>query len=151
MKRINIKSFVLIVITLISFSSCSSVQRSMREPATRVQLSKQDFTLSDQISAEAHSTQIFGIDWQRIFNQKTGLIHGPSTLWNFVSIPVIGNYISNQTANYALYELMYANPGYDVVFYPQYVTKKKRPFLGLGFIYNKTTVQTTARLGKLKK
>jgi len=151
MKYKNMKFFVVIVITLICFSSCSSVLRSMREPVTRVELSKADFHISDQVVAEAHSTQVFGIDWQRIFKQKTAVAHGPSTIWSFASIPVVGNYMSNQTANYSLYELMYANPGYDVVFYPQYVTKKKRPFLGLGFIYNKTTVQTTARLGKLKQ
>jgi len=58
--------------------------------------------------------------------------------------------MSNRTANYSLYELMYQNPGYDVVFYPQYETVKNKPFLGLGFLYNKTTVRTTARLGKLK-
>lgn len=44
---------------------------------------------------------------------------------------------------------MNANPGYDVVVYPQYETKIERP-IGLG-IFKITTVKVTARLGKLNK
>jgi hypothetical protein len=58
---------------------------------------------------------------------------------------------SDKTANYSLYELMTNNPGYDVVFYPQYETKVLKPILGIGFLTKITTVKTTARLGKLKK
>jgi hypothetical protein len=45
---------------------------------------------------------------------------------------------------------MSKNPGYDVVFYPQYEKHVRRPILGIGFIYKKTTVIAKARLGKLK-
>jgi hypothetical protein len=46
---------------------------------------------------------------------------------------------------------MSSNPGYDVVFYPQFETKVVKPFLGLGFLTKITTVKTTARLGKLNQ
>jgi hypothetical protein len=58
------------------------------------------------------------------------------------NIPDIGDYIQDQTANYALYNLMQNNEGYDVVFYPQYKTKVQRP-IGLG-IYTITAVEVTA-------
>jgi hypothetical protein len=123
----------------------------MREPYTRVELNKNDFTLSDQVTATASSTKIFGIDFERLFTKKTGIIEGGGSAFiNFASIPVVGNIVADQTANYSLYELMINNPGYDVVFYPQYETKVEKP-LGVGFIIKTTTVKTTARLGKLKK
>jgi hypothetical protein len=46
---------------------------------------------------------------------------------------------------------MNVNPGYDVVFYPQYETKVFKPVVGIGFIVTITSVKTTARLGKLNK
>jgi hypothetical protein len=46
---------------------------------------------------------------------------------------------------------MNSNPGYDVVFYPQYETKVFKPVLGIGFLTKISTVKTTARLGKLTK
>jgi hypothetical protein len=45
---------------------------------------------------------------------------------------------------------MYTNPGYDVIFYPQYETIISKPLL-LGCIVKITKVKTTARLGKLKE
>jgi len=76
---------------------------------------------------------------------------GASASISLASIPVVGNMVADKTANYALYELMSGNPGYDVVFYPQYETKVFKPILGIGFFTTITTVKTTARLGKLNK
>lgn len=146
--------FLLLVAIVIMASSCSSVHTSMREPNTRLELTKNDFNLSDQVSATASTTRIIGIDFKRIFTKKTGSVtkDGESNNINFSSIPVIGNYFSrDKTSSYSLYELMKKNPNYDVVLYPQFETKVNRPFLGLGFIYKKSTVKTTARLGQLKK
>lgn len=124
----------------------------MREPDTRVNLSKSDFSLSEQVSAEAKSVKVLGIDWKRFFNKKTAAVDGKGNpLISMVSIPVIGNIITDMTANYSLYELMTGNPGYDVVFYPQYETKVIKPVLGIGFFTKITTVKTTARLGKLNQ
>ena len=142
---------LMFVALIAAFSSCTTLNHSMREPNTRVELNKSDFTLSEQVSAEAKTVKIVGIDWARLFRKKTtGTIESDaSSLINVASIPVIGNLVTDKTANYALYELMFANPGYDVVFYPQYEIKVSKPVLGIGFFTKITTVKTTARLGKL--
>lgn len=147
----QIKKIALLIVVLGAFASCTTLTKTMREPNTRVNLTKADFTLSDQYSAEAKSLKILGIDWQRFLNKKMGTIQGGSSSISLASIPVIGNYLADKTANYALYDLMNNNPGYDVVFYPQYETKVVKPFLGIGFIVKITTVKATARLGKLNK
>ena len=133
-----------------SMTSCSTYNKSMREPNTRVELTKSDFTLSEQVSAEASSTKIFGIDWARLFKKDMGTVEGGAGVLSLASIPVIGNYLNDKTANYALHELMQKNTGYDVIFYPQYETKVNKP-IGIGFIVKKTTVKVTARLATLKK
>ena len=138
---------------LLIFSSCTSVNHAMREPETRLNLTRNDFTLSEQFTAEATTTRIVGVDWKRIFKKTSGSVQkdGLTIGVNVASIPVLGSVIMDPTASYALYDIMTAHPGYDVVFYPQYVTTVERPILGLGFIYRKTTVQATARLGKFSK
>jgi len=152
MKKVIIK-MVTFVAVIAAFSSCTTLNQSMREPNTKVNLNKSDFSLSEQVTAEATCTKILGIDFERLFTKKTGKVDNGSTmsLISLASIPVIGNFISDRTANYSLYNLMNGNPGYDVVFYPQYVTKVSRPVLGLGLILTITNVKTTARLGKLNK
>jgi hypothetical protein len=144
---------VMFVAIIVAFSNCTTLNHSMREPNTRLNLSKSDFTLSDQVTAEAKSVKIISIDWARIFTRKTGVVEGGAGALaiSLASIPVIGNYTYDRTANYSLYNLMNGNQGYDVVFYPQYETKVVKPFLGIGFIAKITTVKTTARLGKLNK
>ena len=146
------KSILLLSAVVISATSCTSLNQSMREPNTRLELSKNDFNLSDQVSATASTTKILSIDFARLFNQRIGTIdHDGSSVVSASSIPVIGNFVVDKTAGYSLYELMKKNPNYDVVLYPQFETKVIRPFLGIGFIFKKTTVKTTSRLGQLKK
>lgn len=148
--KTQIFKMVFFVALIAMFSNCTSLDKIMREPNTRVNLNKEDFTLSEQVTAEATSVKILGIDWSRLFISRTGAIQGGvSSAISLASIPVIGNFIADKTANYSLYELMNDNPGYDVVFYPQYETKISRPALGIGFLTTITTVKTTARLGKL--
>lgn len=133
------------------FSSCTAYNHSMREPNTRVNLTKSDFTLSEQVTAEATCTKVLGIDFARLLTKKTGNVQGGAAGISLASIPVLGSFVSDKTTNYALYELMNAKPGYDVVFYPQYETKIFKPFFGIGFVFKKTTVKATARLGKLNR
>ena len=152
MKKIFLKSFLLTGIVIATLSGCTTLNRTMREPNTLVNLNKSDFTLSDQVTAQAKSVKIFGIDFSRLFMQKAGVVEGGgSSSISLASIPVIGNFASDKTANYALYELMSINPGFDVVFYPQYETKVFKPILGIGLLTKIITVKTTARLGKLTK
>lgn len=149
MKRVMFTSLVVFA-GMLFFAGCTSVHKTMREPNAKVEFDKSDFTFSEQLSATATSTMILTIDWQRIFKQETGSVDGSSLDINFAMIPVVGNMLIDKTANYALYELMKNNPGYDLVFFPQYETKIEKPFLGIGFIYKTSTVTTTARLAKIK-
>ena len=105
-----------------------------------------------QVSGEGRCTKVLGIDFYRWFHTaNTGAVVSPGgPQIGISSIPVVGGYLSNKTASYALYDLMSKNQGYDVVFYPQYDTRLYKPFLGIGFIYKRTTVKATARLAKLK-
>ncbi|MCB0736917.1 MAG: hypothetical protein KDC92_05335 [Bacteroidetes bacterium] len=133
----------------VSLASCSLTMRSMKSPNTRVELELSDFELSDQVSAEATSTRILSIDFERLFNAQTASVEADGGMpISAASIPVFGDFVMDPTKGYALYELMNANPGYDVVFYPQFETKIKRP-IGLPLI-TITEVKVTARLGKLK-
>lgn len=150
MKKI-ITKMLMFVAVIVAFSSCTTLNHSMREPNTLVNLNKNDFTLSEQVTAEATTTKILGIDFARLFTKKTGSVVGGASSISLASIPVIGNFVADKTANYSLYEMMNGNPGYDVVFYPQYETKVLKPVFGIGFITKITTVKTTARLGKLNK
>ena len=151
MKKNTIKSFLIIAAMTTLLASCTSTSKIMREPNMRVNLEMDDFTLSDQVSAEASSTKIVGIDWDRLFLSETGAVQSDKTLpISFASVPVIGEVVADQTTNYALFTLMQENPGYDVVYYPQIEKTVIRP-LGVGVIYRKTHVKVTARLGKLKK
>lgn len=135
-------------------ASCTSVNRSMREPNTRVELYADDFELSSQVSASAKSTRIFGIDFERLFKQETGAVVGGAAASalplpvDVASIPVIGGFVVNPTQGYALYNLMEANSGYDVVFYPSFKTTVERP-IGIP-IFTITTVEVTAKLAKMK-
>ena len=152
MKKLGLFIFTALAL---AFTNCTNINKTMREPNTRVNLEKKDFTLSDQVTGEATTTQILGIDFQRLFNKKGGAVNkdgalsGPLGI-NLASIPVIGGVIINPTASYALHDIMEKHTGYDVVFYPQYEVTVKRP-IGLGFIYKITTVKATTRLGKLNK
>lgn len=147
MKNQTIK-MLLFAAVIATFSSCSTLNQTVKETNVRVELNKNDFTLSGQVSASATTTRYFGIDFERLFTQKTGTVEGGAAAISLASVPVVGTIIADQTANYALYELMNKNSGYDVIFYPTYETKIVKP-IGLP-IFTITTVKATARLGKLK-
>lgn len=151
MKTFSFKSILVIGLVVLGLSSCTTMSKTMKEPNVRVDLNKSDFVLSEQVSAETSSTKIIGIDFSRLFLKKQGEVEVNSVSFvNIANIPVVGNLISDRTSSYALYELMQNNPGYDVVFYPQYEIKVVKPFLGIGFLTKTTYVKVTARLGKLK-
>jgi hypothetical protein len=139
----------LLLLGVFSISGCTTINKTMREPNVVVKLVRDNFTLSDQVTAEATSTTILGVDWNRLKLNKTGNIDNGAGAFSLASIPVIGDICVDKTANNALHELMEKNPGYDVVMYPQYDTKTVKP-AGIGFFYKITTVKVTARLGKLK-
>ena len=143
------KKFTLILVASVAMilTSCNVYTHSMREPNVRVDLTSADFELSEQFTAEAEVTKIFGVDWTRLFGDKE---MGTAESVNAVAIPVVGNLMVDKAASYAMYTLMKEHPGYDVVVYPQVEKHKNAPLLGTD-IYSTTTVKVTARLGKLKK
>ena len=143
----NMKRFLLLLsfaaLVCMSFPSCHAYSSMMREPNVKFEFTSNDITLSDQVSAEATTTRILGIDWARLFKKsEDGYL-------NSTGIPILGSFIEDKTVNKALYKLMQEHPGYDVVLYPQYAKEEHKPVLGT-HIYSKTTVKVTARLGKLK-
>ncbi|MBN8702854.1 MAG: hypothetical protein J0M08_07300 [Bacteroidetes bacterium] len=147
------KKFFIYIAAVALLSSCTFTSKTMREPNTRLNLEMKDLSLSEQFTAEATSTKIFGIDFQRLFKRSEASVSkdGATAIANplvfLASIPVIGTFAMDRTSNFAMYELMKAHPGYDVVFYPQFETIEERP-IGLR-LYRKTTVKVTARLAKM--
>ncbi len=150
-KQPNImKRFRLLLVCAIAcmfLGSCHTYRHSMREPNAYVEYHAEDFDLSEQVTGEATVVRVLGIDWQHLFGTKEiGATPSFGTI-----IPYIGvNFTIPSGANYALYNLMQKNPGYDVVVYPQVESHRHAPVLGTD-IYSKTTYKVTARLGKLKK
>jgi hypothetical protein len=161
------KLIYLAVILIVGFmTSCSIANMSMKQPNNHIEFYKGDFEYSAQVTGEATSVKILMIDWNRLFSWKTGDVSGetqPTSPINIsmgtqlavdpivgvlsAVIPVLGESAKGAVSNYALYDMMQKNPGYDVVLYPQYESKK---FI-IPFIYSKTTVKATARLGKIKQ
>lgn len=142
------KLLLICAIAMVFMASCKTYTRSMREPNAYLELYANDFELSAPVTGEATVTRIIGIDWQRTFGStKTGETSSLPDLGTI--IPYIGAFIPSG-ANYALYDMMEKNPGYDVVIYPQVENHRHAPILGTD-IYSKTTYKVSARLGKLKK
>ena len=139
--------------SLFVMSGCSFLGKTMKQPNYRVEFDKDDFEWSPQVTGEATQVKVLNIDWARLFKQTGGEIDGsdryPSST---ITIPIIGYTAgSGPRGNsivemYALYEMMTNNPGFDLVVYPSFETTMK----GFPFIFWKTTVKATARLGKLK-
>lgn len=137
-----LRIFVLVVAVALGFSSCKTYHQSMSNSNVYLQLTTDDVELSEPFTADATTVIVLGIDWNRLFGRvESGFVGG---------LPILGVPVGDQTANYALYKLMQEHPGYDCIVYPQYYKTVKAPILGTP-IYSKTTVQATARLGKLKK
>ena len=146
------------------FTGCSITSRTMKTPNYHIEFYKTDFDYSPQVSAEATSVKILMIDWKRLFGWETGdlssdrfqssqniaisgnVVANPVIGAVSAVIPVLGDYGKGKVSNYALYNLMQENPGYDVVIYPQYEAKK----FVVPFFFSKTKVEVKARLGKIK-
>lgn len=143
MKKLSILFACGLVMMLMS--SCHTYRHGMKEPNAYVEYHAEDFDLSDPVVGEATVVRVLGLDWTRLFG-TTEVGECPSV---GTTIPFIGIRIPDG-ANYALYNLMKRNPGYDVVIYPQVESYRHAPVLGTN-IYSKTTYKVTARLGKLIK
>ena len=141
MKNILLLSFVL----MLAFTSCTSIHKTTKQPYSSVDIKMGDFNLSNQKAAKATSVTIIGIDFDRIFMNKTGAF-GPSA----ASLPIVGQYLSDPTSSYAMYNLLEENDGGDFVFYPQIEKKTQCPILGICILTKITTVNVKARVGTFK-
>jgi len=137
-----LKSLLILIAVAIMFTSCTIKSHSMKTPNNYVEFKKDDFEFSKQVSGEATQVKICGIDFARLFEQKLGEVDVAGAM----QIPIIGSFIATKVNLYALYNIMKDNPGYDVVFYPQFETEKT----GFPFFFTTTKVKVTARLAKIK-
>ena len=143
----NVSILVFCALVGLMFASCDTYRHTMKDANAKVELYASDFELSEPVTGEATITKIVYVDWEHLFGtSKTGDFESPTAL----GLPIIGNFMPAGGANYAIYDMLQKNPGYDVVFYPQIEEHKKAPVLGTD-IYSTTTYKVTARLGKLKK
>ncbi|MBI9034280.1 MAG: hypothetical protein JEZ03_07405 [Bacteroidales bacterium] len=136
MKRIVLLVAVLGLLT----TSCTMKNYSMKQPNNYIEFTKNDFTFSNLKTAEATSTRILGIDFERLFNTQDGVVEGA------FSLPIVGNLSKGTVNSYALYQLMKENEGFDIIIYPQY----EKQTTGIPFLYSTTTVKVKAKLGKIK-
>ena len=158
------KLSILLFFALAVLSSCSVADKSMQSPNHHIEFYKGDFEYSPQVAAEATVVRVLGIDWSRLFDWSTGNIQdnqsgkdglsvGVNTAFPISSIvggistviPVFGERVKGKVQSYALYNLMVKNPGYDIVIYPQYETKR---FI-IPIFYSKRTAKVTARLARI--
>lgn len=148
MKKISV--LLLCAACVMMFSSCNVWSHTMKGPNAHVELYAGDFELSGPVTGEATVTKILCVDWERLLgDNKMGTVEDGSGLLSGVSIPVVGAYLQSHGADYAIYDMMQKNPGYDVVFYPQVEMHKNAPLFGSD-VFSTTTYKVTARLGKLK-
>lgn len=136
-----------VAVVAMFLSSCTITGKTIKSPNNYVEFEKEDFEFSGQVTGEATSTVILGIDWERLFSQKVGETSGSVPV--FMTATGATELIAGKTKNYALYDMMEKNPGYDVVFYPQYEVEYFRP-IGIPLIFQVTRVKATARLAKIK-
>lgn len=142
MKKFRV--FLVLGVFALLMSSCQSYRHTMREPNSHIEFVASDFELSEPVTGEATITRVLGIDWEHTFGTvRTGIVGSG------VELPVIGTIVNNTGANYAIYDLLQKNPGYDVILYPQVEAHRNAPVLGTN-LYSTVTYKVTARLGKLK-
>lgn len=139
----NVRLLVMLIAITFMGMSCTTMTRSMKTPSNHVEFTKDDFELSSQVTGEATESKVLGIDFARLFTKKYGEVSRVGA----IDIPIIGNYMNGWVNMYALYNVMNDNPGYDVIFYPSYETKKT----GIPILFEQTTVKVKARLGKLEE
>lgn len=123
-------------------ASCVSTHQSLVSSKPEIQLKPENLEITEPMEAMATTIRVFGIDWERLLGGRTASISRGSV---YSTIAVF-----DATDQYALYNLLKQNPGYDMILYPQFTTVKRKPFLGLGLIYSVTEVKVSARMAKLK-
>ncbi len=75
---------------------------------------------------------------------------GSDGSYSSASIPIVGQYLTDHTTSYAMYNLMQENDDADFIFYPQVEKKTLCPVAGICLFNKITTVTVKARLGTFK-
>ena len=138
------KKLLFIIGLVATISSCTTINKSIKQPFSSVDIRMDDFDLTEQKTAKATSVTIMGIDFQRLFLKKMG----PGSTVS--SIPVLGQYLGDATTSYAMYNLLEENDGSDFIFYPQIERKTVCPILGICIINRVSIVEVKAKLGTFK-
>ena len=138
------KKLLFIIGLVVTISSCTTINKSIKQPFSSVDIRMDDFDLSEQKTAKATSVTFFGIDFERLFLKKMG----PGS--TVASIPVLGQYLSDATTSYAMYNLLEENDGADFIFYPQIEKKTTCPILGICLYMRVSTVEVKSKLGTFK-
>lgn len=124
---------------IVFLSSCAVRQRSMSDANARLNLTTKDMVITEPYGGTAQQVKILGIDWSRLFGYKAGY----RTTGSFAMMGWGGQL--TPVENFAVYDMMERHPNFDVIIYPSF-RKKTSTVL---FFYQKTTVDVSARLGKL--
>lgn len=138
MKKLNLFQLIIPALFACVFASCSNYHKTIKESNTLVEFKKDDFTLSEQVFGKATQVKVLGIQWSRLFKNS----HAKTVL-----TPLVGSNVHiSEGQSYALFDMLDANQGYDVVFYPSFESRKFKVW----FFYTKIETTVRARLGKLK-
>ncbi len=146
MKKLSV--LFCIVAIAASFTACRTAGNAVASQNILYEFGRNDMDVSDQKSAEASSTKIIGIDFARLFNKESGNFNSEGYAGVVKGqIPIVGVIINPTTVqNYALYNLLKAEPTYDFVLYPRFEQETK----GIPFLFTTTKAKVTAKLGKIK-
>ena len=67
-----------------------------------------------------------------------------------VTMPIVGQYLTDKTTANAMYKLLEENSDADFIFYPQVEKRNTCPILGICLLYRHTEVEVKSRLGTFK-
>ena len=137
------KKLLFIIGLVVTISSCTTTQKSIKNPASYVELERSDFTLSEQKSATSKSASI--LIFQITGSDKTALDN-----LDRVTMPIVGQYLTDKTTANAMYKLLEENSDADFIFYPQVEKRNTCPILGICLLYRHTEVEVKSRLGTFK-
>lgn len=140
MKKTSFISILLCALLTVC-SGCMSTRLNITNTVPLIQLEPEDLEITEQKEAKIISTKVFGIDWKRAFKSHSAEMRG-SVYSNIMTL--------DKSEDYAVYDLLKNNEGYDMVLYPKFDKVVRKPVLGLGFLYKVTEVKVTARMAKLK-
>lgn len=172
------KHLIYLTATMLLLGSCRVSDYAMRSPHYRIDFDGQDFDFSEQVTAEASSTRVLLIDWNRLFKWDGGSARSDRFGDNFdnkqhyggVGLTSAIDLGSEATANPVLG--LFSIPNIPVIgnnqkgrmsAYALYNLMRENP--GYDFViypqfeterfyvplfYSKRKVKVTARLGKIK-